>query len=78
MKSFATSHEQKTKMSRCLGDSHALKDTQAAPKQRTLSRIDYSGTSIERIGPAAGLTPPNLYSPIGTKGRLCLEALARY
>ena len=55
-------------------------DTEAALKQvtETFWRTGYSGTSLDKIAAAAGMSPPSLYAAFGNKHALYLEALARY
>jgi AcrR family transcriptional regulator len=55
-------------------------DTEAALKQvtETFWRTGYSGTSLDKIAAATGMSPPSLYAAFGNKHALYLEALARY
>jgi TetR/AcrR family transcriptional regulator, copper-responsive repressor len=55
-------------------------DTEAALKQvtETFWRTGYSGTSLDKIVVATGMSPPSLYAAFGNKHALYLEALARY
>ncbi|MCK1710384.1 MULTISPECIES: TetR/AcrR family transcriptional regulator [unclassified Bradyrhizobium] len=55
-------------------------DTQAALKRATETfwKTGYSGTSLDNIAAATGMSPPSLYAAFGNKHALYLEALARY
>ncbi|MGA7998596.1 MAG: TetR/AcrR family transcriptional regulator [Bradyrhizobium sp.] len=55
-------------------------DSQAALKRATETfwRTGYSGTSLDSIAAATGMSPPSLYAAFGNKRALYLDALARY
>jgi AcrR family transcriptional regulator len=55
-------------------------DSQAALKRATETfwRAGYSGTSLDSIAAATGMSPPSLYAAFGNKRALYLDALARY
>jgi TetR/AcrR family transcriptional regulator, copper-responsive repressor len=55
-------------------------DAQAALKQATETfwKTGYSGTSLDKVAAATGMSPPSLYAVFGNKHALYLEALARY
>jgi AcrR family transcriptional regulator len=55
-------------------------DTEAALKRATETfwKTGYSGTSLDSIAAATGMSPPSLYAAFGNKHTLYLEALARY
>ncbi|QQO31985.1 TetR/AcrR family transcriptional regulator [Bradyrhizobium diazoefficiens] len=55
-------------------------DAQAALKRATDSfwKTGYSGTSLDKVAAATGMSPPSLYAVFGNKHALYLEALARY
>jgi AcrR family transcriptional regulator len=55
-------------------------DTQAALKRATETfwKTGYSGTSLDNIAAATGMSPPSLYAAFGNKHALYMEALARY
>ncbi|MDN4983040.1 TetR/AcrR family transcriptional regulator [Bradyrhizobium arachidis] len=55
-------------------------DAETALKRATETfwRAGYSGTSLDRIAVATGMSPPSLYAVFGNKHALYLEALARY
>jgi AcrR family transcriptional regulator len=55
-------------------------DAQAALKQATETfwKSGYSGTSLDKVAAATGMSPPSLYAVFGNKHALYLEALARY
>ena len=55
-------------------------DAQTALKRATESfwRSGYSGTSLDEIAAATGMSPPSLYKAFGNKHALYLEALAGY
>lgn len=44
----------------------------------TFWRTGYSGTSLDKVAAATGMSPPSLYAVFGNKHALYLEALARY
>lgn len=55
-------------------------DAQAALKRATDTfwKTGYSGTSLDKVAAATGMSPPSLYAAFGNKHALYLEALARY
>lgn len=55
-------------------------DAQTALKRATESfwKTGYSGTSLDKVAAATGMSPPSLYAVFGNKHALYLEALARY
>lgn len=55
-------------------------DAQAALKRATDTfwKTGYSGTSLDKVAAATGMSPPSLYAVFGNKHALYLEALARY
>jgi AcrR family transcriptional regulator len=55
-------------------------DAQTALKRATETfwRTGYSGTSLDKVAAATGMSPPSLYAVFGNKHALYLEALARY
>lgn len=55
-------------------------DAQAALKRATdiFWKTGYSGTSLDKVAAATGMSPPSLYAVFGNKHALYLEALARY
>lgn len=55
-------------------------DAEAALKQATETfwRTGYSGTPLDKIAAATGMSPPSLYAAFGNKHTLYLQALARY
>lgn len=55
-------------------------DAQAALKRATDTfwKTGYSGTSLDKVAVATGMSPPSLYAVFGNKHALYLEALARY
>jgi AcrR family transcriptional regulator len=55
-------------------------DAETALKQATETfwRTGYSGTSLDKVAAATGMSPPSLYAVFGNKHALYLEALARY
>ena len=55
-------------------------DTEAALKRATETfwKSGYSGTSLDNIASATGMSPPSLYAAFGNKHALYLEALTRY
>lgn len=55
-------------------------DAEAALKQATETfwRTGYSGTPLDKIAAATGMSPPSLYAAFGNKHALYLKALARY
>lgn len=55
-------------------------DSQAALKRATETfwRAGYSGTSLDSIAAATGMSPPSLYAAFGNKRALYLDALTRY
>lgn len=55
-------------------------DAKAALKQATETfwRTGYSGTPLDKIAAATGMSPPSLYAAFGNKHELYLEALASY
>lgn len=55
-------------------------DTETALKRATEAfwRTGYSGTSLDKVAAATGMSPPSLYAVFGNKHALYLEALARY
>ncbi|MDH2341847.1 TetR/AcrR family transcriptional regulator [Bradyrhizobium sp. SSUT77] len=55
-------------------------DAQAALKRvtETFWKTGYSGTSLDKVAAATGMSPPSLYAVFGNKHALYLEALARY
>jgi AcrR family transcriptional regulator len=55
-------------------------DTETALRQATDAfwRTGYSGTSLDSIADATGMSPPSLYAAFGNKHALYLEALGRY
>lgn len=55
-------------------------DAEAALNQATETfwRTGYSGTPLDKIAAATGMSPPSLYAAFGNKHALYLEALARY
>jgi AcrR family transcriptional regulator len=55
-------------------------DAEKALKQATDAfwRTGYSGTSLDNIADATGMSPPSLYAAFGNKHKLYLEALDRY
>ncbi|MDH2357374.1 TetR/AcrR family transcriptional regulator [Bradyrhizobium sp. SSUT18] len=55
-------------------------DAQAALKRATETfwKTGYSGTSLDKVAAATGMSPPSLYAVFGNKHALYLEALARY
>lgn len=55
-------------------------DAEAALKQATETfwRTGYSGTPLDEIAAATGMSPPSLYAAFGNKHTLYLQALARY
>ncbi|QIP01955.1 TetR/AcrR family transcriptional regulator [Bradyrhizobium symbiodeficiens] len=58
----------------------AAYDAETALRQATETfwRAGYSGTSLDKIAAATGMSPPSLYAAFGNKHALYLEALARY
>lgn len=58
----------------------AAYDAERALRQATETfwRAGYSGTSLDKIAAATGMSPPSLYAAFGNKHALYLEALARY
>ncbi|MBR0952553.1 TetR/AcrR family transcriptional regulator [Bradyrhizobium canariense] len=44
----------------------------------TFWKTGYSGTSLDKVAAATGMSPPSLYAVFGNKHALYLEALARY
>jgi TetR/AcrR family transcriptional regulator, copper-responsive repressor len=44
----------------------------------TFWKTGYSGTPLDKIAAATGMSPPSLYAAFGNKRELYLEALARY
>jgi TetR/AcrR family transcriptional regulator, copper-responsive repressor len=55
-------------------------DPEAALKQATDTfwKAGYSGTSLDKISAATGMSPPSLYAAFGNKRALYLDALERY
>ncbi|MBR0692016.1 TetR/AcrR family transcriptional regulator [Bradyrhizobium lablabi] len=55
-------------------------DAQIALKKATETfwKTGYSGTSLDKVAAATGMSPPSLYAAFGNKHALYLEALARY
>jgi TetR/AcrR family transcriptional regulator, copper-responsive repressor len=55
-------------------------DAETALKRATETfwRTGYSGTSLDKVAAATGMSPPSLYAVFGNKHALYLEALARY
>jgi AcrR family transcriptional regulator len=55
-------------------------DPEAALKQATdeFWRTGYSGTSLDGIAAATGMSPPSLYAAFGNKRAIYLKALSRY
>lgn len=55
-------------------------DVEAALKRATEAfwRTGYSGTSLDKVAAAAGMSPPSLYAVFGNKHALYLEALGHY
>ncbi|GAB9082231.1 TetR/AcrR family transcriptional regulator [Bradyrhizobium diazoefficiens] len=55
-------------------------DAETALKRATETfwRTGYSGTSLDKVAAATGMSPPSLYAVFGNKHTLYLEALARY
>jgi len=55
-------------------------DAETALKRATEAfwRTGYSGTSLDKVAAATGMSPPSLYAVFGNKHALYLEALARY
>ena len=55
-------------------------DAQTALKRATETfwKTGYSGTSLDKVAAATGMSPPSLYAVFGNKHALYLEALARY
>src|SRR3954468_23117652 len=55
-------------------------DAETALKRATETfwRTGYSGTSLDKVAAATGMSPPSLYAAFGNKHALYLEALARY
>ncbi len=55
-------------------------DAETALKRATDAfwRTGYSGTSLDKVAAATGMSPPSLYAVFGNKHALYLEALARY
>lgn len=55
-------------------------DAPAALKRATdiFWKTGYSGTSLDKVAAATGMSPPSLYAVFGNKHALYLEALARY
>ncbi|MCP3443058.1 TetR/AcrR family transcriptional regulator [Bradyrhizobium sp. CCGUVB14] len=55
-------------------------DAKTALKRATETfwKTGYSGTSLDKVAAATGMSPPSLYAVFGNKHALYLEALARY
>lgn len=55
-------------------------DAKAALKRATDTfwKTGYSGTTLDKVAAATGMSPPSLYAVFGNKHALYLEALARY
>lgn len=55
-------------------------DAKTALKRATETfwRTGYSGTSLDQVAAATGMSPPSLYAVFGNKHAIYLEALARY
>ena len=55
-------------------------DVETALKRATEAfwRTGYSGTSLDKVAAAAGMSPPSLYAVFGNKHALYLEALGHY
>ena len=72
-------HGKTAKRARRAGDAPAY-DAETALKRATETfwRTGYSGTSLDKVAAATGMSPPSLYAVFGNKHALYLEALARY
>lgn len=53
-------------------------DTALKRATETFWKTGYSGTSLDKVAAATGMSPPSLYAVFGNKHALYLEALARY